>query len=74
MATINDLKKSISEMGTDELFGLLRESRQNRRINKRPKKASITSKKKKEIDIEKMLGTMTDEQRMQLVKELEGQK
>ena len=72
MATIDDLKKSISELPTDELFGLLRESRQNRRTNKRPKKASSTSKKK-EIDIEKMLGKMTNEQREQLIETLEKQ-
>ena len=72
MATIDNLKVSISDMKSDELFDRLRELRQNRRTNKRPKKASSTSKKK-EIDLDKMLGKMTPEQRQQLAKELEKQ-
>ena len=71
MATIDDLKKSISEMKTDELFDLLRESRQNRRTNKRPKKASSSSKKT--LDLDGMLGKMSDEQKQHLIKELEKQ-
>lgn len=71
MATINDLKKSISEMESDELFGRLRELRQNRRTSKRPKKASTTSKKK-EINLDAMLGKMTPEQKLQLIAQLDG--
>ena len=70
MATIDDLKDSISKLPTDELFGLLRASRQNRRTNKRPKKTSDT-RKKKELDIDSLLGKMSDEQREQLMTQLE---
>jgi len=70
MATIDDLKKSISEMEGDELFDRLRDLRQSRRTNKRPKKVSSTSKKK-EVDLTSLLGKMTPEQRLQLAEKLE---
>ena len=72
MATIDDLKESISDMKSDALFDRLRELRQNRRTNKRPKKASSTSKKK-EINLDGLLGKMTDKERLELIKTLESQ-
>jgi len=69
MATINDLGKSISDMTEEELFERLRDLRQSRRTRKPSKKAS--SYKKKEIDLNKVVGSMTPEARLRLAEMLE---
>ena len=70
MATINDLRKSITEMSDDELFKLHREVRQSRRTSKRVTKP--TKKTKKEINVVDMAKGMSEEDRRELIKELEG--
>jgi len=69
MATIDDLRKSITEMSDDELFNLHREVRQSRRTSKRVTKP--TKKTKKEINMVEMVKGMSEEDRRQLLKELE---
>jgi len=89
MATIDDLRKSITEMSDDELFNLHREVRQSRRTSKRvdelfnlhrevrqsrrtsKRVTKPTKKTKKEINMVEMVKGMSEEDRRQLLKELE---
>ena len=70
MATIDDLRKSITEMSDDELFNLHREVRQSRRTSKRVTKPA--KKTKKEINVVEMVKGMSEEDRRKLISELEG--
>ena len=71
MATIDDLRKSISKMSDEELFNLHREVRQSRRTSKRTAKVS-TRKPKKEVDVVGMAKSLSEEARRKLIEELEG--
>ena len=71
MATIDDLRKSITEMSDDELFKLHRDIRQSRRTPKKTTKGP-TRKPKKTVDVIGMAKSMTEEARRELIRELEN--
>ena len=70
MSTINDIKKQLSELSNDELEERLLEIRKERRTPVKPKREAAKKKKKTGIDIEKL----SDEDKLALLKMLEGQK
>ena len=72
MATIADLKPSITQMDDTEAFNLIKEVRFLRR-QPPPKKQRAKSKKVKvEITPQKIAASLTAEQKEKLLKELEG--
>jgi predicted ArsR family transcriptional regulator len=77
MATIDDLKKSISEMSDEELMEQILESRKRRRQpNPSRRQKSVAEKKVKEVtksltDFQKMLAMMPKDQQLEILKKLE---
>lgn len=76
MADLSNLKKSISEMGNDELLERIKSIRANRRISKvkketKPKveKAPKQTKPKKS-DVEEALSKMSKEDKLALIQAL----
>jgi len=71
MATIKDLRRSISQMAPEEAFNLVKEIRFQRR-QVPPKKSRAASSAKKPKSPKAAIAAMTKEQRLQLLKELGG--
>ena len=71
MATLKDLKPSITQMTPEESFALIKETRfQRRQVPvKKPRKASS---KKKPVSRKVAIASLTPEQRAKLILELEG--
>ena len=72
MATLNDLKKSISEMSEDEIFESLKELRRLRRAPVKIKAKAKTKKAKKPIDMDELLSKMSPEQLTNLMNKMGG--
>jgi hypothetical protein len=75
MATLDQLKRSITELTRDEAFQLVLGIRANRRIQKKnffkqPKARTGVTKKAKN---EKALNNMSTEQKLELLKKLQEQ-
>lgn len=72
---LSDLKKSMSEMNEEELYALLKTSRQNRRISKRPPTvAKTTAKSAVAANPAAIAAAMSPELMKQLLAKLEGMK
>lgn len=84
MATIDDLNKSITEMSQEELLAKIRELRQSRRTlkddTKSAKKVAArggapakprAKQPPKEVDMKSLFASMTPEQRLKMLEELE---
>ena len=73
MATIADLKPSITQMTKEEAFALIKETRFQRR-QVPVKKPRSTTRQKKTVSRKAALAALTPEQRAKLILELEGLK
>lgn len=65
MATIDNLKPSLTRLGEKEIYDLIRTSRENRR--KRKPKAV----RKQTINVDKMIDGLSSEAQLKLLKRLE---
>jgi hypothetical protein len=75
MASLDTLKKSISEMSNEELMVVLQESRNRRRTVepiKHKGKVKASTKKKAKESIDTALGKMTKEEKRALLRKLTG--
>ena len=70
MATIDSLNKSISQMDQEELFTFIMELRSRRRVT--PPKPKKNIKVETMPSAESLISAMSEEQRKELVKLLEG--
>ena len=76
--SLETLKVSITKMSDAELHKLIAEVRDSRKRSKKPIKMVTSVKKgkkqagKQTVDLEKLMGSMTDEQRELLIAKLEG--
>ena len=75
MATIHDLRKSISKMDDSEAFDLIKKRRANRRVAKASnkvavKKAVAKRKAKAKASPKSLLSMLTPEQKAALISEL----
>lgn len=75
MATLNDLKRSITEITREEAFQLVLSVRANRRVQKQKPKRTGTSKPKvtKAQSIRKTIAGFNDEQKAALLELLKQQ-
>jgi len=71
MSTIQDLKESISTMSDNALFSCLKDLRKARRTPVTNPTKTRKAKKKTNINPVLLVGKMTSEQKVQLLKELE---
>jgi len=74
MATILDLNTSILQMPDSEAFELIKSIRFDRRIIKKTTMRKKSAKKpSKTIDLKSMMGALSDDARLKLLKELSGE-
>lgn len=71
MATIDDLNTSITEMSDEELQSRMLDLRKSRRVNKKPTKTK-TIAKPKQLSIISLMGSMSEEDKAELIRTLEG--
>lgn len=72
---ISDLKPSISELSNEEAFSLIKETRFQRRQlppKKTRKKSTSLKTKRKKADPKAAVAAMSKEDRLKLIRELEG--
>ena len=76
--SLESLQQSISHMSDEDLHELIAEVRDSRKRPKKPEKMSTSVKKGKKgigrrtVDLEKLVGSMTDKQKEILIAKLEG--
>lgn len=76
--SLESLRTSISKMPDEELHKLIAEVRDSRKRSKKPEKSPTSvSKGKKQagkhtVDLEKLMASMTDQQRADIIAKLEG--
>ena len=71
MATIRDLKPSFTQISAELRFDLVKLTRESRRIVKKTKKAS-TRKPRKQVSPIAAAKSLTKEQKLALLRELQG--
>jgi len=67
-----DLKKSMTELGEDELHNLLSSIRANRRVSKRPQAVAKSSAAKSEVSTKTLMDNLNPEQAAMLLAMMEG--
>lgn len=72
MATVADLKPSISQMSEEEAFALVKDIRFLRRQPPPKKARKSATRQKKPVSIKAQAKALTKEQKLQLLKELGG--
>lgn len=68
---IEDLRTSISTMSDNELIMALKDIRANRRTNKRPQVEAKVKSSKAELDLSKIVGGMSEEDKAMMIAMLE---
>ena len=77
-SSLESLRQSISSMSNEDLHELIAEVRDSRKRPKKPEKMPTSVKKGKKgigrrtVDLEKLVGSMTDKQKEILIAKLEG--
>lgn len=75
MPRLDDLRKSVTKMSTEELRTFFTDIRTDRKIRKEPvvvKKAKVAKVTKTKDNLSKMMAGLTPAQKAELIKQLEG--